>query len=179
MDFKCRSVKISDIRLDSSVYSVNRCVANIIEPCFDKLELTPFAIELLLASSPLIGWESKSKTVHVFGNLRSLYLVSQLDNTQKVPVLLVPEKSISDPTIFSIQSTLLSLLNHSVDRRVLTDLISLFWQELDTSDNRGQLSPRFVSKSGLAEAAGINRRDFPRQTQYYHSKFMAYREADE
>lgn len=179
MDFKYRSVALNNIELDPSVHTVNRCVANIIGPCFDKLSLTPFAIELALASSPLIGWQSTSKKVHVFGDLRALYLLRQLDGARKVPVLLIPEKSVSDPKTFSVQSTLVSLLSHSVDRRVLTDLISLFWQELDTSDNRGQLSPRFLSKSGLAEAAGINRRDFPRQTQYFQSEFMAYREADE
>jgi len=170
---KLKYVFSRDIQVAKSVEEVAEAIANIRERRLDAMEFSDQAIELAITLSPLIGMELANGKCHIVGGLRSLYLVKQLDGSRKVPVLVVPHESIANPKIFAAQSALVDLLMRHIDGQTATTLIPLLWDELEDRENRMQLSPRFTSKSGLAEAAGINRRKFAKNIEPFQSEFLA------
>ncbi len=174
MKFFYKDLKLADIEIDESVEDINRTIANIFSPSLDKLNLTPKAVELAIAMSPVIGWQVKAGKYTIIGGLRSLYLAQQLDEMTHVPVLIVPKNRVPNPEIFAVQSALIELITRAVDRRCSLNVIPLLWDKLQTKEHRGQLSPKFVSKTGISDAAGINRREFAKIQETFHSEFLAY-----
>ncbi len=173
MNFFYQAVKVSNLEIDKSVENVCRILANTPGPSLKELNLTPFAIEIAVAMSPMIGWKGKGGKYTVISGLRSLYLAQQLSETTAVPVLVVPKESVSDPRIFSTQSALIDLIIRAVDRRCSANLIPMLWEGLGAEQHRRQLSPNFVSIKGISDAAGINRRDFGRKPERLRSAFLA------
>lgn len=172
--FELRSVSIGEIKMDPAIVNIGMMTANIVGPSLDRLKLSPFATELAINSSPLIVWKAKPKQYMACGGLRSMYFLQQMDDQIKVPTIVVPRDAIGDPEIFAAQTTLIDLLCHQVDHQAFTNVVGMLWEELGKKENREKLSRRFVSKFGIAEAAGINRRDFPKSQGPFRSEFLAY-----
>ncbi len=168
-------VQLSKLELDPSVLPVNQILLNLLGPPMDRLSLTDYAAQRTLATSPVIGWRERGGKIRVFGNLRSYYVGQRLNSLTMIPTIIVPRDSVPDLRIFAIQTALLSLLSHVMDSRIQADVIGLLWEELDNRDNRAQLSSRFVSKSAMADAVGINRRYFSRHSDQFESKFLGLR----
>lgn len=174
VSFKFKYVSVSDIQVAESVKGVAEALANIQERRLDAMEFSDQAIDLAITLSPLIGMELANGKYHIIGGLRSLYLVKQLDGSRKVPIIVLPEESIASPKIFAAQSALVDVVMGFVHRQTASRTIPLLWHELEDRENRTQLSPRFASKSGVAEAIGINRREFSKKPKPFRSEFLAF-----
>ncbi|WP_138440214.1 hypothetical protein [Marinobacter alexandrii] len=173
MNCNVKYVSVGDVELFQPVQKIAEAVANVCGARLDTMQLSSYAVEIAVALSPLVGFKSKSGKYRIIGGLRSFYLVRQLDEAAKVPMVILPPDSIPDPKIFAAQSALIDVIMRVVDRESASLVVPLLWGELEDKRHRGQLSPRFVSRSGVAEAVGINRRDFSKKPAHFRSEFLA------